>query len=281
MISNPPYNNNIDLKIIKEVYPLVSDDGRMCFIHPAGWLYDNKNIHKLFRDVKELLKNDLEYIQIVKDANKLFNITLLNDTMILLSNKQCTKPISIYDIDQHGDSEIYKSLKTKILKYSHISNLELYKQKNNNDNSYKVGIHGIRGVLYTIVEKTNQTKHIGQNITYDDIFKFDTNIESHNFLRYLQLKLIRFCLSIYQLNYHLNTKELLSVPYMPTYTHEWTDEMVAKELGLTDEELRWAINWIRDFYSDDPELYKKYFDPEQKDRQLINEKETYGGYKPL
>jgi hypothetical protein len=64
---------------------------------------------------------------------------------------------------------------------------------------------------------------------------------------------------------------------MPTYTHEWTDEMVAKELGLTDEELRWAINWIPDYYPEDAEKYAKYHDPEQTERQRIT-KGTFGGY---
>ena len=51
--------------------------------------------------------------------------------------------------------------------------------------------------------------------------------------------------------------ELASVPYMPTYDRPWTDEEVAAELGLTDEELAWAINWIPDYYPEDKEKYAK------------------------
>ena len=45
---------------------------------------------------------------------------------------------------------------------------------------------------------------------------------------------------------------------MPTYTKYWTDEEVAKELGLTDEELRCAINWVPNYYPEDAEKYKDY-----------------------
>ena len=51
---------------------------------------------------------------------------------------------------------------------------------------------------------------------------------------------------------------IASVPYMPDYTRPWSDEDIAKELGLTDEELAWAINWIPDYYPEDAEKYAKY-----------------------
>ncbi len=44
---------------------------------------------------------------------------------------------------------------------------------------------------------------------------------------------------------------------MPTYTRPWTDEDVAKELGLTDEELAWTINQVPDHYPEDKEKYAK------------------------
>ena len=41
-----------------------------------------------------------------------------------------------------------------------------------------------------------------------------------------------------------------SVPYLPTYTHPWTDEDCARELGITEEELQWMCDWISDYSND-------------------------------
>jgi len=191
----------------------------------------------------------------------------------------------IYGIDQHGNSELYKSLYTKILTYCETQNMLQYMVRINNK-PYEVGFASIRGHsstsdFFTLIEKTNPIKSIGRTTKFAIKYGFDTELEARNFLEYCKLKVIRLILSIVKINQNLDRGELGYIPYMPTYTHEWTDEMVAKELGLTDEELRWAINWIPDYYPEDEEKYKKYFDPKQKERFLINEKVTYGGHKPL
>lgn len=122
MISNPPYNSNLDLKIIKEVYPMVSDDGRMCFIHPAGWLYDKKG-NKLYNSMKELFKDDLYEYEIMTaiEANAIFNIGLINSIVIDVFYRGRGQK-DIYTVDHHGNSEIYRSLYTKILNYCEINN---------------------------------------------------------------------------------------------------------------------------------------------------------------
>lgn len=285
MISNPPFNNNLDLKIIKEVYPLVSDDGKMCFIHPAGWLYDKKG-NKLYNSMKELLKDDLYGYEIIPaiEFNKIFNIHTMVDSSITLFKINDGK-ISYNQIYQHGYNTQILDIHKKSQKYCAISNMLQYMVRINNK-SYEVGFASVRGNtssndFFTFIQITDPTKSIGMETKFAIKYGFDTELEARNFLEYCKLKVIRLILSIVKINQNLDRGELEYLPYLPTYTHEWTDEMVAKELGLTDEELRWAINWIPDYYPDDSERYAKYFDPEQKERYLINEKVTYGGYKPL
>ena len=54
VIGNPPYNNNLDLKILRKVYPLCD---RLIFVHPAGCLYDNRTNGKLFNIIKEQVRS--------------------------------------------------------------------------------------------------------------------------------------------------------------------------------------------------------------------------------
>ncbi len=279
IISNPPYTGSKDLKILRNIYNL-SD--KICFIHPSVWLYENKRINPTFNTMREIVKENLIYYEPIKNSNELFNISMFSFIMITLFNKN-KKGMgeNIYNIDIHGNDILYNSAKNKILNYCKFNNCWSIK---NNDAKYKVGYSEIRGNVnsydfFTIIQLKNEKIHIGEHVKYNLYNAFDTVEEMNNFLKYLKLKISRFCLSIYKLTGNLGFGELASVPYMPTYEYEWTDEMVAKELGLTDEELYWAINWIPDYYSDDAERYEKYFDPIQKERQRLSKPGKFGGYK--
>ena len=113
-----------------------------------------------------------------------------------------------------------------------------------------------------MIQKTDETMQCSQNTKYASKIFFDKETDATNFKDYLKLKISRFCLSIYKTNQCLHagagSGEIASVPYMPDYTRPWTDEEVAEELGLTQEELVWAINWIPDYYPEDKEKYAKY-----------------------
>ena len=121
IISNPPYNKGLDLKILKEIYKLGE---KIILVHPATWLYDNKRISKLFNETRELVKDLFISFEKVGEANKLFGIALFTDVLVTFYNKN-EKGVGdkIYDIDVKGNSKTYKSLKNKILKYCKKTNL--------------------------------------------------------------------------------------------------------------------------------------------------------------
>jgi len=262
IISNPPYNQNLDLKILKNIYDL---GDKICFVHPAGWAYSKKyNLSKIITDVKKI---PLIFFEKIINPSLIFNITILSDVAITMFKKN---EINIIEsIDLHGDSQLYKSLKTKILNYSNNNNLYTI-DKNKNYKKYQCGIAAIRGHkikryptdningFYSFIQLTDENMHIGKDTKYPIKFFFNTIDECIIFKDYLKTKMARFCLSIFKINQNQDSGELASVPYMPTYEHPWTDEEVAAELGLTDEELAWAINWIPDYYPEDAEKYAKY-----------------------
>lgn len=258
IISNPPYTQNLDLKILKDVYDLSE---KICFVHPAGWLYDNKNTSIIYKNIKDTV--NLSFYEKVVNANELFHINLFTGICITLFDKTAN-PIDINDIDVHGNSKIYKNIKHKILEYSLKNNVKMHTKGYYDDrpdiNEIICAFTAFRGNIgtsswYTIVGnhiKPNDHKYMSKSMN-NFFLKFKTYKEAEYFLSFLKLKICRFAQSVYKQALRL---ELASVPYMPTYEHPWTDEDVAKELGLTDEELAWAINWIPDYYPEDKEKYK-------------------------
>ncbi len=262
IISNPPYNNNLDLKILKEVYPL---GDRICFIHPAGWLYDNVNNPKSIRtQTKDVVRDSFQSAKCF-NGNELFGIGLNTDISITFLDK--TKASTdINDIDIHGQSDIYKSIKKKILSYCRvygslsINTLCRTEQNHRDVNKWEVITPKLAGsisdtsTIYQskdfnkIISDTPRTDVIGKDLDGWRIHQFETKDEAYNFYTYLKLKITRFCMSINKWSFSI---EVSSIPYLPTYTKQWTNESVAEEIGLTKEELEWCINWIPNYYPEE------------------------------
>ena len=261
IISNPPYNQNVHLRILYDLKDLSS---KICFIHPAKWLLSNRPYESPIKKLVNKIKNDLVLKSCdTSNGNVLFKA---NTGIISISyfdenykgsiyfNKQ--KINDINEIDEHGVSIIYKSLKQKILLFSKNNNLE---SKSVNNGNFIINAHNAKAGKLTPVSWNFEmflNKENFKNSTKQWVF--ETYNEKKYFYQFLKLKITRFMFSIYSTERAMIYGELASVPYMPTYEHEWTDEMVAKELGLTDEELKWAINWIPDYYPGDAEKYIKY-----------------------
>jgi hypothetical protein len=73
----------------------------------------------------------------------------------------------------------------------------------------------------------------GLHDTYE-MFYFDTEEELNNFKAFLQLKSYKWILGRLLVGKRL---PINLIPFMPTYTHPWTDDMLYKYFGLTDDEI--------------------------------------------
>ena len=239
IISSPPSRNR-DLKILGKIYNLSS---KICFVHPSHWVFDNTRSRQIFDKTRELVKS---HFILSEPVSEHLAISFIDKSKVGINDE-------IYEIDVHGNSKIYKNLKRKILGYPEM--LENRVTHDSLDGMYECGFAGIKGNSATTFLNLKQENQIGSSTKYWHKFQFEKLNETENFRRYLNLKIVRFCLSIFKHGMHF---KLESTPYMPTYEHEWTDEMVAEKLGLTDEELKWAINWVPDFYPEDKEKYSKF-----------------------
>ena len=70
---------------------------------------------------------------------------------------------------------------------------------------------------------------------------FSTKEEAENFIAYTQTKFFLAWVNAF----HTNSRYILSeYPFMPTYTHPWTDEMLYEYFGLSPEEISIIENAI-------------------------------------
>ena len=274
ILSNPPYNNNLDLKILVNVLEL-SDN--ICFVHPAGWLLKsvkNKK-NKDYRDyIGKRLKSSMMF-----DGNDVFkDIKLWMPCVINLFTRHENKSIEvidkslyysenvvnysvndIYEINKYGWYKNIKSIESKIKSVQNIG-IENWRGDaavKSKKGEISLGVAFIRGnvknVDFTSIVQKNYDKH--RNHNYDFGWTLNSEDEALNLYNYFKTKFARFCFSFYQSNNAL----INFIHYIPKFNFDksYTDEQYAKALGITDEELLWMIQQIPNYYPEDEEKYKK------------------------
>ena len=277
VFSNPPYNDNLDLKILE---PLFDVSKNIIFVHPSSFLLDNKNIKPLFVRIKNTL-----FLKecVLFWGNELFNIGLfvpicishwtntINNNVIVNDKAFLKKQYvvnNINDISIHGDLSIIKNTIDNIKTYID-KNGSLIEHKYSNDfnsEKYYAKLPVIRGHV-PVVDKYNNLKinddflslislDIKNNTTIKEndiskciVFEFNNEIERLNFINYCKSKFARFCLSFYKINGNLNRGETKLIPWMD-FTKEWNDKKLCEEFGISKELWQYIDNFIPDYYDD-------------------------------
>lgn len=76
-------------------------------------------------------------------------------------------------------------------------------------------------------------------------FGFEEESFAQNFIQSLNLKCMRFFLSIYKIHHNHDRGELAIVPKLD-WSVSWTEDMIKNELKLTEEELEFIFKNIPD-----------------------------------
>ena len=75
---------------------------------------------------------------------------------------------------------------------------------------------------------------------------FNTEIECKNFVQYCNTDIVMFIIYAYKRSLS-QSSNLQYIPYMSTYTKSWSDDEIAKEIGLTKEEVDYIREEMKDF----------------------------------
>lgn len=270
IIMNPPYDKNLHLKILQEAMKHSND---VVNLSPIRWLQDplaeykkNSDWEK-FADIRKKIEN-LDEIKSI-EATSLFRAAFTMD-------------LGIYHITDKGDwTPSYKSSIVDkvedVINCSKVKTLYDFGEKEASD-GWRVRLHFIApfpsnipngvtavGMKYEIchpyhdwVYKDGYTKdgifwadnvhHKAgpKSYTRDDklpySIRFDTETEAYNFQAYTKTKFFKYIYSIMKTDQNVPLKYL---PFMPTYTHPWTDAELYKYFNLTDEEIKEIEKEIR------------------------------------
>ena len=265
--TNPPYNGNIDLKILLSLYKNKLIKKLVC-VHPSTWLIDNKGLNSLYKDFRETFDIHTSDLDIF-NGNPIFDINLFVPCVILVMNASAsykTKRINWFDTDKwetasFNDITIHGSIWDPLVKdFQNTVKAYISIHKNLLDNDQKditerkgkyyvqlASVIGhsshnknimIKEDFYTMVmDSPEDNKGIRKKSSNSDtekrlppIFELESEIEQNNFILYLQTDFARLCLSLRKTAAAIARGELSLVPWMD-FTRSWTDDELFSELG--------------------------------------------------
>lgn len=102
VFSNPPFNKNMDLKILKEIFHIAKE---WIVVHPGTWLIDLKHSFKLYMDYRYKIQGHLKSVRAF-NGNPVFNIQLFVPCVIChidFQKKHVTEVNYFGDIFQEED----------------------------------------------------------------------------------------------------------------------------------------------------------------------------------
>jgi hypothetical protein len=276
IFSNPPYNGNLDLKILKSLFEQKVSD-KIVFVHPAGYLLDKKFKTNLYNELRNT--NYLESVNMFW-GNKLFDIKLfmpccisarnthktsdeceVNDNAVSKAEYSC----KINDISVHG--KYFQNVKCYL--NNEYDNLLNHIQNQENLSDYSVRFALIRGNAHEsdgycsdyftlLCEDINKNK-CDHTFRFSEAskksgqpkpaFSFNNETERENFLNYCKSKFVRFLMSLTKHGANITRGELSVIPWLD-FTKEWNDAKLCKEFGISEELWNYIDSFIPDYYDD-------------------------------
>ena len=256
---NPPYDKNLHLKILQEA---MKHSKEVVNLSPIRWLQDPLAEYKKnsdwfrFENIRKRIES-IDELPMV-EATSLFGAAFSMD-------------LGIYHITQRGGwNTPYKNvIIDKVVNKSEKTLTDV--MSTNEDEGWRCRIKKLMPIPSnrpngTALEYTNlylchqsldwvykdgyqNGKHWSENklagaggpksYTKDDklpySIKFDTEVEAYNFQAYTKTKFFKYIYSKMKTDQNVPLKYL---PFMPTYKHEWTDEMLYEYFNLTEDEIK-------------------------------------------
>lgn len=283
VFSNPPYNKNVDIKILNEIIDVADE---FIVVHPSTWLIDLKNKTPLYKNFKKKIENHLQDVELF-NGNPIFNIRLFMPCVISHINKNYNGVVNVDNFkQQYQASDIFsitkfgqdweslvKPFKDMIKEYIDANDGNLWQKFSNNktnsfvkEEGYLLQIPMGRGnedkLSHTEMVKEDfygvfsndlneiETKNKNQEISFNGgtYCYFDTEEERDNCINYLKTDFARFCLSIYKINKHIDSGELELIPWLD-FKEEWNDEKLFEKFEVSEELQDYIRKFIPDYYS--------------------------------
>ena len=270
VFSNPPYNSNIDIKILNEIIDIADE---FVVVHPSTWILDLKDKSKLYQDFKNKISKNVKSLEFF-NGNPIFNIGLFVPCMITHLGKSENANIDFFgdkftvdtlsSITKFGSkwNNLIFPFYNKIFTYIKSNDGSVWSNKVDaklNDSSkfycQLAGIIGhanlsgenmIKHDFYTMVMKDSErNKGIRKIDSGGATLEFSSEVELNNFINYLKTDFARFTLALLKNKSDLHRGELEIIPWLD-FTEEWDDDKLFAKFDVSQE----LQDYIRDFLPD-------------------------------
>ena len=267
ILMNPPFCRNLHLKILNEAI-CYSDD--IVNLSPIRWLQDPLAEYKKNSDWKKFedIRKKIESLDVISReyAAEAFNIRLNSDLGVYHLQSDVKNN---FDLRDQLAIKMYKACKvhlSDVLEYNKSDGWRVRLSDLRPLNAGTNGAVGTAGYYYkfTLLHPTKSwvyyngyqnNKHWSffcgktgcKHFTDKDVLpcsiRFDTEMEANNFEGYTKTKTFKYALLKMKMDQHT---PFLGLPFMPGYTHPWTDEMLYEYFNLTPEEIQAIKNEFKD-----------------------------------
>ena len=239
IITNPPYDKNLHLKILREA---MKHSDEIVNLSPIRWLQDPLAEYKRGSDWKKFsdIRAKIESLDIIdgEEATRLFGAAFYSS-------------LGIYYIDDKEHEAFKYEFNPLIYKIINFP-CKHFTYEEPEDKPYKMILPATHGHLgkYDWAEITSKDWNVAKSVQASSetngyvIMAFDTEAEMKNFYDSLFLKLYMWLVK--NIKTTASTAQYIKfVPVLPTYTHPWTDADLYEYFKLNTDEIKEIENAIR------------------------------------
>ena len=311
VLSNPPYNRGVDLKILSVVEPMTAET---VVVHPANFLLEIEERNDLYKAFRNQISSKAISFEIF-NLNKVFDINNINNAYGVITHLKSDNPKKVIkvrllddefeveqldDITKFGKSwiDIIKTFHNKMMGVCTTDNVYKRVYKNlkdfkTNKNEFVVQFPVGRGNIdkssnatvykddfYTFFSNNTvfQEKHLDSNqCSFEGAGKyltFKTKTEQINFFNYMKTDFARFCLALLKKHKLYLQGEMSLIPWLD-FTQEWDDEKLYKFFDVDEKTQEYIENFLPDYYGiRDKKKNKTYFGSVKPDKISMTEKSS-------
>ena len=255
-IGNPPFSgkgNPLYLQIL-EICNIVAKN--IVWICPSQWVKNYKDDPYLTKVKTKTCRNLIKHFHIQNPFN---DACVANDIGIYVFG--IAEKYENYDaikLEKFTNPKLAKNIWKKFENYT--NRIEQFSRVDYNLPFY-VKAQWIRGhyidgkplwdwtTLFSKEQHIDFEKHNleAKTTSKPHFWNFATKIECQNFIDSTETDICMFAHYITKINQANNNQNIELIPWFFDYTHKWTEEMMAKILNLTDEEVIYIHEEMKDF----------------------------------
>ena len=257
VIGNPPYEgkgNPLYLQILEKVN---TGKNTVVWICPTQWVKNYKDSNFLKNLKKNTCNNLISHTFI---GNPFENASLANEVGIFVFGEGNKENYETIKMERFLNAKLAKSIWDKFNNWNkNFGSIDKHNKIDLNK-KYYVRAQWIRGhfheskpcwdwtTLFGNDQRTNFSfKPVETNSSPVSYWNFSSTEECKNFVASTETDILMFAHYISKINNANNNQVLAIIPWFGDYTHEWTEDMIQKELGLTDEEVNYIHEEMKEF----------------------------------